>query len=389
MKILLINGVYKKGSTGNIVETLFNGYKQEGHDPYLIYGRGDRKYVSNSNHIYNKTLEIESKIHHLFSLFTGNMYGGMHISTYRITKLIKKINPDVVHLHCLNGYFVNIYSLINYLKKNHIKTILTMHADFMMTGGCGYSLDCTKYLTDGCKCCPRVSSYNGKLSLNRTHHFYKKMYNSIKEFKELQVTCVSPWLTSRYKASPIYKDVPISTVLNPVDPIFFKKGVNNPYIYEKNVLYVTPDIFEPEKGGDQLEEIMQALTDIHFTIISAKARDYKANCNNYTYISGGVDKATLRYYYYFANCVLILSKRETFSMVVAEAQTCGTYVIGYKNGGSETIAYKDLSSFVEPNKMNELINETKHNINSPKIRRSLYCFDKKTISNEYINLMKK
>ena len=96
MKILLINSVYSKGSTGNITKSLYEGYINEGNDTYVIYGRGDRSYLKD-DHIFNLTSELESKLHHLLSKLTGNMYGGMHISTSKIIKKIKDIN-EIKHL---------------------------------------------------------------------------------------------------------------------------------------------------------------------------------------------------------------------------------------------------------------------------------------------------
>lgn len=44
---------------------------------------------------------------------------------------------------------------------------------------------------------------------------------------------------------------------------------------------------------------------------------------------------------------LALSQRETYGMTVAEALLCGTPVVGFKNGGSESIALSNHTQFVE------------------------------------------
>ena len=157
MKIALINVVYNTGSTGHIVKTIFDKLTSDGNDVSVIHGRGNK--IDDKN-IYKKTLELESKFHHFISKLSGNMYGGMHISTHRIIRKLKKLNPEVVNIHCINGYFVNIYFLLTWLAKNNVKTVLTMHADFMMTGGCGYSVDCVNYLTKECKNCQYFKSFN-------------------------------------------------------------------------------------------------------------------------------------------------------------------------------------------------------------------------------------
>ena len=74
---------------------------------------------------------------------------GLYFPTKRLIKKIKKINPDIIHLQCINGDFVNIYYLLNWLKKSNKKVVLTLHAEFMYTGNCGNALQCEKWKT-GC-----------------------------------------------------------------------------------------------------------------------------------------------------------------------------------------------------------------------------------------------
>ena len=388
MKILIINSVYETGSTGRIVKCLFNNFNTES-DVYLIYGRG--KKVS-TEHIFKRTIEIESKLHHLCSLVTGNMYGGMFFSTRRIIRLIRKINPDIVNLHCLNGYFVNIYTLLNWLAKKNIKTVLTMHADFMMTGGCGYSIECTKYLNANCKHCEHMKEFNGSLSCNRAFKNFNHLKTVINSFEKsnLKITCVSPWLTNRYKQSPIYCGYDISTIYNPVDPVFFDKGIKNPYSKKRNVLYVTPDIYDPVKTGWQIKDIAKLRPDLNFTIVCSKNINFEFENENITYIRGGADKYKLRDYYYFADATLLLSKRETFSMIVAESLSCGTPVYGFKCGGSESIAINDFSVFVAYGNLN-LLADSLLSIKANDYllsEKALLLYSEKHISNEYLKLFR-
>ena len=354
MKILLINGVKSKGSTGNIVISLFNAYKNIGHDVYLIYGRGPKSIEDN---VYKPTLELESKLHHTLSLFTGNMYGGMHISTRRIINRIKKINPDVIHLHCLNGYFVNIYQLISWLKKQPYKVILTHHADFMLSANCGYTEECDNWKACGCKNCKHVKEFNGRYSLNRTHTFYKKMYKAFKDYPKdkLVLTGVSPWLSSRIKESPIYNGYRVETVLNPVDDYFLEElDIRK---NDKQILYVTPDFYDQTKSGHYLIDIANRLPNYHFILVTAKEQ-YVDVPNNIEVIYHP-SKEKLRELYHSSICTLILSKRETFSMVALESVACKTPVLGFKNGGTESwlgengfAAYGDVDALI--NKISNL-----------------------------------
>lgn len=385
MKILLFNVVYSKGSTGNITESLYKGYKEFGHEVKVLYGRSSK--VLDDPNIFKCTSELESKIHHLWSRFTGNMYGGMVISTKRIIKKIKKFNPDMVHVHCINGYFVNIYKLLTFLASKKYKTILTMHADFMMTGGCGYTVDCNKYLNSQCKGCPRVHEFNSRISLNRTKTFYNKFKKAISKFDydNLRITCVSPWLAERYKQSPIYKDYMVSTVLNPVDDIYFQKSKNNPYVNKsKNILYVTSDIYDKEKSGFFIEDLAEKLPDYNFTILCSKNVKYRSEHSNINFISGTtLSKNDIRDYYSNAESTILLSKRETYSMIVAESLVCGTPVVGFKCGGPESVGFSKQAFFVDYGDVNDLVVKIKEAKEDVIIDKKV---DKESICREYLKL---
>ena len=125
MKILQVNNVYNNGSTGKIVHDIHVSLQQRGDQSIVCYGRGE-KIVEHD--IYKTSSELEAKLNNLRSRLGGLQYGGSFIATRRLIKIIKSEKPDVVHLHCINGFFVNIYRLLNFLKTNDIPTVLTLHA---------------------------------------------------------------------------------------------------------------------------------------------------------------------------------------------------------------------------------------------------------------------
>lgn len=365
MKILLINVSFGIGSTGKIVQSLFNEFNKLGHDTYAIYGRYTNTVDAK---IIKSGIELESKFWHLLSIFSGNLYGGMSLSTIKIKKIIKKINPDVVHLHCINGYFVNIYSLIKFLKKRNIKTVLTNHAEFMFTANCGYALECNNWKNSQCRNCRRVKEFNGKFSLNRTHYFYKKMFNAFRGFERLSITNVSPWLTNRVMLSPIFNNYKerISTVLNPVSARQ-EYSKTNPYKkYKLNsdtkiILYVTADINNPEKGGQNIIKIAELCkNDNYHFFIKSPTKPSFALSDNISYIDDNKDNIFDLYHY--ADLSLVLSVRETFSMVVAESLCCGTPVVGFKAGGPESIAIKEYTDFIEYGDISSLYISMKNNL---------------------------
>lgn len=351
MKILVINVVYEYGSTGVIVKNLCDYYKEAGNDVFVISGRGKR-HSGKDYPVYKLTSELESKFFHFLSLFSGNLYGGMPFSTKKIIKKIKAINPDVVHLHCINGFFVNLYKLLSFLKEAKIKTILTNHAEFMMTANCGYTLSCEKWKNFECKSCDRVCEFAGKFALNKTHKYYLKLKESLENFSTLKVTCVSPWLTSRIKSSPLYSDVPVNTILNPV--CVNESNNINPFVDALNrtkkakvALFICTQLDNMEKGFTKFRSLAKEMIDSDYLFILVGSNYNFGKDENNIICFGPKTNSELSSYYKYADVTLLLSMRETFSMVAAESQCNGCPVVGYLSGGPETICLPDYSRFVD------------------------------------------
>ncbi len=109
MKILQVNCVYKLGSTGKIIFDIHTYLQQQSIESVVCYGRGK---IVNEPHVYKVCGEVYSKINNVWSRITGIVYGGLKHSTNKLKSIIENEKPDIVHLHCINGYFVNIYDII-------------------------------------------------------------------------------------------------------------------------------------------------------------------------------------------------------------------------------------------------------------------------------------
>lgn len=100
MKVLHINVTYNKGSTGKIVYDLHNELKRFKFDSMVCYGRGQKE---SAGGVYKTSSEMEAKLNNLRSRITGLQYNGAVIATRKLICIIKKENPDLIHLHCING----------------------------------------------------------------------------------------------------------------------------------------------------------------------------------------------------------------------------------------------------------------------------------------------
>lgn len=365
MKILQVNSVYNKGSTGKITADLHNALKSNGFESVICYGRGNK---CDEPGVYKVSTELYSKFNNLLSRLTGLMYGGCFFSTSKLLSVIKKEKPDIVHLQCVNGYFVNIYRLVAQLKKHNIKTVVTLHAEFMHTANCSHALDCDKWLT-GCGSCPRLKKATKSLLIDGTARSWKKMKNSFDGFKNesLTITSVSPWLMQRASMSPILKGKEHTVVTNGVETgIFYLRetesikkelGLEN----KKIIFHATPHFssdIDNLKGGYyilRLAEMLKDRDEIMFVVAGRYDSNIKAPKN--VILLGNVsDQNKLAQLYSMADVTVITSKRETFSMICAESLCCGTPVAGFKAGGPETISLPEYSSFTEYGDTSKLCN---------------------------------
>ncbi len=340
MKILQINCVYGQGSTGELVRTLHESLLKQGVASQVIYGRGEpgeqRKLCS----------EWYARGQHLLSALRGIPYGGCLLSTEKLIGWIRREQPDVVHLHCLNGYFVNQYRLLTWLGKHDIPTVLTLHAEFPYTGNCAHALDCEKWKS-GCGGCPRWRYAPHSLFFDRTARAHEKMARAFGTFGEnLTVVSVSRWLAHRAVQAPMLMPFRQEVIYNGVDTqvFFFRGGLSQ----KKTVFHATAQFSEdPEhlKGGYYLLELAKRMPQVQF-LVAGPYRLRKKSPGNVRFLGEIRDKETLSRLYSGANVTLLTSRAESYSLVCAESLCCGTPVAGFRAGAPEEIALENASRFV-------------------------------------------
>lgn len=346
MKILQVNNVYGEKSTGKITQVIHQGLLRAGHESVVVYGRGKDAHEEG---VIRLCPEWYGKINGLRARLTGIKYGGCALSTMRLFHIIRREKPDVVHLQCINGNFVNIYSLIGWLKKHRIRTVVSLHAEFMHTANCGHALDCTQW-QHGCGKCPNVKRATRSLFFDRTGESWRRMKEAFAGFEEDAVICpVSPWTEIRAKQSDIMKDFRFRTVYNGIDTdhIFHLQGKKR----EKDNIVLNVTAYhssekEHLKGGWYLRELARRMPEVTF-LVAGKAGQIPDLPENMKLLGVISDQQELAELYRNARLSILVSKRETFSMPCAESLCCGTPVVGFRAGAPEMISLPEYSEFVQ------------------------------------------
>lgn len=361
MKVLLLDVTCRSGSTGKIVYDLYTSLNKDGHTAAICYGRGN---LVNEPNIYRFSSYVEVCMHAFLTRLTGLNGCYSYFATQNLLKFISDFKPDVIHIHEIHGYFLNIRTVINYIKKNKIKTIWSFHSEFMYTGKCGHSYGCEKWKNE-CKKCPQVKEYPSSWLCD----FSKKMFNDKKklfqDFEDLTIVTPSKWLSDRVKQSFLF-DKNIQVVQNGIDTknIFYPRSfehlkVKHSIKDEKIILAVAPKLMSEQKGGRNVIKLAERMRNMKVKFILIGVDDIKEKFDNNVKTLGRIeDQEELAAYYSMADITVLASKKESFSLVCAESLACGTPVVGFMAGAPETITIKEYSEFVEYKDVDKLYDAT-------------------------------
>ena len=348
MKIAQVNVNFDFSSTGKIVKDLMTGLDNLGHSTMAFFGRGPG---SQRDNVYRISSKAEVLLHVLGTRISGLTYGFSPLSTRRLIDHLERFMPDVVHLHNLHGYYVNLHPFVDYLKSKRIPTVWTSHCESMYTGKCGHALDCENWKTE-CRNCPDLKGYPRSWLFDFTNRMFHEKKEMFANFDHLHMVAVSEWLANRMRQS-ILQHKPISVVHNGVDVTTFRRrntndlraslGLTNEYV----VLTVGSDLLSEHKGGRWVLDIAKrnAKEEIVFVMVGVD-KVLRKLPHNVRMIPSVFDQNLLAKYYSLADVLCLTSSKETFSMVSAEALACGTPVIGFDSGAPKEVALPGFGEFV-------------------------------------------
>lgn len=362
-KILIIDVNYKSSSTGKIVYDLHSNLLLDGYSSFVCYGRGKRPDEPN---VIRFSSKLEVYIHAFLSRITGLMGYFSFISTRKLLKFIEMYKPDVVHIHELHAYFVNIIPVIEYLKKNNIRTVWTFHCEYMYTGNCGHAFDCNNWMGE-CGNCPNIRNYPKSLFFDFTRKMFLDKKRAFEGFDNLTIVTPSKWLAGRVQQS-FLKDKKLMTIYNGIDTkVFYPRDdrelrKKHSLTTEKILLAVAPNLLSEEKGGNYILKIAGRMENDNVKFILIGVDGTVEKCDDNVIILGRInDQDELAKYYSLADSLLICSKKETFPTVCLESLACGTPIYGFDTGGVKETAPGGLGIFVEYGDVEGLVDAIRAN----------------------------
>lgn len=369
MKVLLINSVCGIRSTGRICTDIAEMLEKQGHECKIAYGRETvpQKYQKFAVKIGN---EINVKIHALQSRFFDNSGFGSKITTLKFIEWVKEYDPDVIHLHNLHGYYLNIEILFSYLKTCGKKIIWTLHDCWSFTGHCAYFdfVDCKKW-RKGCFDCPEKKAYPSSLILDRSNKNFFKKKNIFTNIPNMTVVTPSNWLKGLVKQS-FLQDYPIKVINNGVDTSIFKatktKILEKYGLVNKRIILGVASVWDRRKGLDYFIQLSKFLDDTFaIVVIGLNEAQIKELPNNILGIKRTESETELAQWYSAADIYINPTLEDNYPTTNLEAISCGTPVITFNTGGSgesATLFGKviecDLAALVDAVKDNKFIRKS-------------------------------
>lgn len=347
MRVLFINAVCGTGSTGKICVDLAQKYENEGNIVKFAYGRTayvPEKYKKYAVRIGN---DFDVKLHALQTRMFDNHGFASKRATKKFLKWADEYKPELLWLHNLHGYYINIELLFKWIK-NHpdMQVKWTLHDCWAFTGHCAYftAVGCEKWKTH-CYKCEQKKQYPTSLFFDRSYKNYETKKNLFTGVKNLEIITPSNWLANLVKQS-FLKDYPVKVVYNKIDTNIFKPTASDfrkRYGLENKIIILgVANVWDKRKGLDDFVELSKILDDNYkIVLVGLNKIQIKDMRSNILGLERTVNLERLAEIYSVADIFINLSKEETFGMTTIEALSCGTKVIVYKGTACEEVVGKN------------------------------------------------
>ena len=374
MRVLQINAVYGYGSTGLITEDISRMLIENGDESFVAYQNAN-VIPENSYRIGNK---LDWKRHALHARVFGKQGYASRGATKKLLRWIDKIKPDVVHLHNLHSNYINLNMLCDYLAKNQIPTVITMHDCWYFTGKCSHYAEagCDKWQST-CGACPLLKKEVPSLFFDNTSKALLDRTSHLKKIPNLTLVGCSEWIAGEAKKS-LLKDVNIQVVRNGVDTTVFTPHEST---FRKDHNISNDDFVilgMANKWGNPanratVEEIINRQKDCKIVVVGCNQEksSYFSRFENVIPIGFIKDRQLLADIYASSDVFVNLTRADTLPTVNMESICCGTPVITFHCTGSPELIDPDSGYIVPEDDAEEVIAKMND------LKKSPLCFDVK------------
>lgn len=365
MKTLLqINPVLRVStSTGRIMQEIGELAMQNGWQSYIAYSRGRDGIKPCSSKLVPVGNKWSVAWHGLETRLFDRHGLASSLATRQFIRQIERIQPDVIHIHNIHGYFLNYQILFEYLSKCNISVVWTVHDCWLYTGHCYYYsyVNCNRWQS-GCGECPQRKEFPASLWIDRSRQNYldkKKAFTSMPQDK-LVIVPVSNWIKSEMQKS-FFCGYNFQVIHNGINTEVFRvydaQEVREKYgLGDKHVLLGVASIWSREKGLDDFIQMAALLKKEELIVlVGIKPEERKRLPENIIGIARTENIQQLAGLYSIADAFINPTWQDNYPTVNMEAIACGTPVVTYRTGGSVEAVTDETGFIVEQGNYKELL----------------------------------
>ena len=348
MRYVQINA-YSDAWANSIVFGKHQELRAQGHESWVFWARGDHEQDGRMQKVASYP---EVCLDALLTRIDGR--AGFHSwgITRRLLRRLDEIDPDVVHLHVLLGYYINVGMLFEWLASHSCRVVWTLHDCWAFTGHCIYFtyVGCDQWRTTGCAACascPQKGTYpetylGGDRSVRWSFEEKSRLFTMLPP-ERMRLITPSRWLADLVSQSFLAK-YDVEVVHNTVDTSVFKptpSDFRERYgIGDRSMVLGVASKWSERKGLGDFIRLAQMLDSSRFAIVVVGLSEIQM-CER------GVElialprvgsQVELAAAYTAADFFFNPTREDNFPTVNLEAEACGTPVITYDTGGcSESI----------------------------------------------------
>lgn len=393
--LLQINVDANNGSNGAIARDLGSLVMKNGWESYIAYGRDSVPSTS-------RLIRIGGKLNVLFHVAISRIFDNhgllSTVATKRFIRQIKSINPDIIHLHNIHGYYINYRVLFDYLRESGIPVVWTLHDCWPYTGHCSHfiSAKCNRW-KEGCHHCPLKSHYPKSILFDLSARNYQIKKTVFTSLPKMVITTVSQWMGEQASCSFLNK-YPIHVIKNGIDTAVFRYSpgvVRERYkITAKFLLIGVAANWSQSKGLFDYYELQKSLNqDYQIVLIGLTPSQIDALPEGIIGIKRTENLQELVQLYSAADVVLNLSYAESFGLTTIEGMACGTPGIVYDNTASPELVTSETGIIVPTGNIefvakavNDITAKGKDYYKENCQKRAHQHFDKDVIYSQYFQL---
>ena len=338
------------GSTGGIMMKEHRELLAAGQDSYAFWGRG--REAENDREMRFAT-DWDVRLDGAQTRLCGRAGFHSKAATKRLLARLDEINPDVVHLHNLHGYYVNVEMLFGWLAAHGCRVEWTLHDCWAFTGHCAYFtyVKCAQWKSHCAysKPCPQLNTYPKTLSKASCRWSYeqkRRVFNMVPS-ERMRLITPSQWLADLVGES-FLAGYPVEVRHNTIDTDVFRptpSDFRERYgIGDRFMILGVASPWTERKGLGDFVRLAGELDGEKYAIVlvGLSEKQIKRLSEGVIGLTRTDSPQGLAGIYTAADVFFNPTLEDNYPTVNLEAEACGTPVVTYDTGGcGETVGRGD------------------------------------------------